>query len=280
MKTRIAEGKNQDKVIKNCYISGIMEFSQHSFNVFLIVMSAVALVVFVALYFVDAGYGKFYNKRWGPAISNKTGWIIMESPVFIAMLVLWLMSDRRTDICRVIFLMLFELHYFQRSFIFPFLISGKNKMPLAIILMGATFNTLNALMQGGWIFYLSPDGMYPVYWLSDPRFIAGTMLFLVGMYINIHSDSIIRHLRKPGDTAHYLPKGGMFRYVSSANYFGELLEWIGFAILTWSASGAVFVLWTFANLCPRAARIYERYKKEFADQFDTKRIKRLIPFIY
>lgn len=280
MKTRIAEGKNQDKVINNCYISGIMEFSQHSFNVFLIVMSAVALVVFVALYFVDAGYGKFYNKRWGPAISNKTGWIIMESPVFIAMLVLWLMSDRRTDICRVIFLMLFELHYFQRSFIFPFLISGKNKMPLAIILMGATFNTLNALMQGGWIFYLSPDEMYPVSWLADPRFIAGTMLFLVGMYINIHSDSIIRHLRKPGDTAHYLPKGGMFRYVSSANYFGELLEWIGFAILTWSASGAVFVLWTFANLCPRAARIYERYKKEFADQFDTKRIKRLIPFIY
>ena len=29
------------------------------FNLFLIVMAAVALVVFVSLFFVDAGYGKF-----------------------------------------------------------------------------------------------------------------------------------------------------------------------------------------------------------------------------
>ena len=35
------------------------------FNVFLIVMAVVAVVVFVALFFVDAGYGKFYDKKWG-----------------------------------------------------------------------------------------------------------------------------------------------------------------------------------------------------------------------
>ena len=72
----------------------------------------------------------------------------------------------------------------------------------------------------------------------------------------------------------------MFRYVSSANYFGELLEWVGFAVLTWSWAGAVFALWTFANLCPRARRIHDRYEKEFGEAFDGKRIKCLIPFIY
>lgn len=45
-----------------------------------------------------------------------------------------------------------------------------------------------------------------------------------GMGINIHSDSVIRHLRKPGDTRHYLPQKGMYRYVTSGNYFGELLN--------------------------------------------------------
>lgn len=259
---------------------GHMEITQHGFNTFLIVMSAVALVVFVALYFVDAGYGKFYNKKWGPAVNNKVGWVLMESPVFVAMLLLFLFSDRRSEVCLIVFLLLFELHYFQRSFIFPFLIKGKSKMPFSIILMGVVFNTLNALMQGGWLFYLAPEDMYTAAWLTDPRFIAGTVIFFVGMYINIHSDSVIRHLRKPGDTAHYLPEGGMFKYVSSANYFGELLEWTGFAILTWSVSGAVFAFWTFANLCPRAARIHERYKQEFPDTFDYKHIKRLIPFIY
>lgn len=252
----------------------------HTFNILLWVMAVTAVIVFVSLFKVDAGYGKFYNRKWGPAIGNRLGWVLMESPVFIAMLLLALFSERKTDIARLAMLGIFELHYFQRSFIFPFLIRGRGKMPLSIILMGVTFNTINALMQGGWIFYFSPAGMYTPEWLLSPQFIAGTLLFAVGMFINIQSDSIIRHLRKPGDTAHYLPKGGMFRYVSSANYFGELLEWTGFAILTWSAAGALFAIWTFANLGPRAARIHTRYKEEFGDEFDSKHIKRIIPFIY
>ena len=243
-------------------------------------MTGIAVVVFVSLFFVDAGYGKFYDKKWGPAINNKLGWVLMEAPVFIAMLVLWLCSDRRDDLVRMAFLFLFELHYIQRSFVFPFRLRGDSVMPLSIILMGVTFNVLNALMQGGWIFYLSPDDYYGPDWLTTPKFIGGFLIFLIGMYINIQSDDIIRNLRKDGDSGHYLPKEGMFRYVTSANYFGELVEWIGFAILTWSWSGAVFAIWTFANLAPRASRIYDRYKVEFGNQLDTKKTKRMIPFIW
>ncbi|MBQ7622909.1 MAG: DUF1295 domain-containing protein, partial [Bacteroidales bacterium] len=166
-----------------------------------------------------------------------------------------------------------------RSFIFPLQLRGHGRMPLSIVLMGVIFNTLNALMQGGWIFYVSPAEMYQAEWLTSAPFICGTALFIAGMTINIHSDSIIRNLRKPGDTAHYLPRGGMFRYVTSANYFGEFLEWTGFAVLTWSWAGAVFALWTFANLAPRAARIHNLYRQEFAGQLDP-HTKRMIPFIY
>ena len=153
-------------------------------------------------------------------------------------------------------------------------------MPLSIILMGALFNTLNALMQGGWIFWFSPAGAYPLSWLYGLPFVLGTALFFYGMFINIQSDGIIRDLRQPGDTNHYLPQGGMFRYVTSANYFGEVLEWIGFAVLTWSLSGAVFAWWTFANLAPRAARIYDMYQREFPDELDTGKVKRILPYIF
>ena len=243
-------------------------------------MSIIAVIVFIALYFVTAGYGVFYNKKWGPSVPNKIGWILMESPVFIAMILLCVFSERSTNIVCLIFLILFEIHYFQRSFIFPFLIRGKSVMPLSVILMGVVFNTLNALMQGGWIFYVAPENMYETSWLTTPQFIIGTLIFFAGMIINIHSDNIIRHLRKPGDTKHYLPKKGMFKYVTSANYFGEFVEWCGFAILTWSLSGTVFALWTFANLAPRAAKIYDNYKKEFGNELDTKKVKRILPFIY
>ena len=99
-------------------------FSAASFNLFLIVMAAVAVVVFVSLFFVDAGYGKFYNPKWGPSVDNHWGWFLMEAPVFIVMLGLWWFSDRRNDTVRVAFLLLFELHYFHRSFLFPLQLRG------------------------------------------------------------------------------------------------------------------------------------------------------------
>ena len=252
----------------------------NAFNTLIISMAVLGLIVFISLYFVTAGYGKFATKRWGPSVNNKVGWIIMESPVFLLMLILWLLSPNKGNIVTTLFLLLFELHYFQRSFIFPFLLKGKSTMPLSIIAMGIIFNTINALMQGGWLFYLAPAGTYTTEWLTTPQFIIGTIIFFAGMIININSDSVIRHLRKPGDTNHYLPQKGMYKYVTSANYFGEIVEWTGFAILTWSLSGVIFAWWTFANLVPRAASIYKRYIEEFGSQVKEKRLKRVFPFIY
>ena len=209
------------------------------FTWFLIVMAVIAGIVFVALYFVEAGYGMLFDKKWGFPISNKVAWVCMEAPVFIVMFALWYGSERRFELVPLLLFLLFELHYFQRSFIFPLLMKGKSKMPVGIMWMGIVFNILNGYMQGEWIFYLAPQDLYTEAWLRSPQFVVGTLLFFVGMGINWHSDYIIRHLRKPGDTNHYLPKGGMFDYVTSANYFGEIVEWCGFAVLTWSASGAV-----------------------------------------
>lgn len=256
-----------------------MENILTTYNTFLWVMAAVAVVVFVALQFFEAGYGYLFDRRYGPPVNNKVGWVLMESPVFVAMCILWAMSDRQWATVPLVLFSMFQLHYFQRSFIFPLLMRGKSKMPLGIVLMGMVFNTLNALMQGGWIFYLAPADYYAD-WFAKPYIYVGVLLFFAGMFINMQSDYIIRHLRKEGDTRHYIPRGGAFRYVSSANYFGELLEWTGFAIASWSWAGVVFVLWTFANLAPRSASLYKRYANEFGEEFTSLGRKRIIPFIY
>ena len=203
-----------------------------TFNLFLGVMSLIALFVFIALYFVKAGYGIFRTASWGVAISNKLAWILMEAPVFVVMCVMWFYSERRFEPVIFTFFLFFQIHYFQRAFIFPLLLKGKSKMPLAIMSMGVLFNLLNGYMQGKWIFYLAPETMYQADWFTSPWFIIGTLLFFAGMLLNWQSDYIIRPLRKPGDTRHYLPQKGMYRYVTSANYFGEIVEWAGWAILT------------------------------------------------
>ena len=109
-------------------------YSVEFFYNFLFVMALIGFVVFVALYFVDAGYGKMRTEKWGPAINNKVGWFLMEVPVFIAVLYLWGISPVRGNIPYLLFFLIFELHYFQRSFIFPFLMRGNSKMP--VIIMG------------------------------------------------------------------------------------------------------------------------------------------------
>ena len=254
--------------------------SPQSFDTFLLIMTGMAVIVFIALHFVNAGYGMMYTRRWGPAIDNRIGWMLMEAPVFIAMGLLWWFSSRRFEVVPLVMFLFFQIHYLQRSFIFPFLFPSRGKMPLSIILMAVIFNLLNALMQGGWIFYVSAPNRYPLSWLYSWQFIAGTIIFITGMTINLQSDNIIRHLRKPGDTRHYIPRGGMFRYVSSANYLGELIEWTGFAVMTWSWAGAVFVVWTFANLAPRARQISRRYSAEFGKEFDDLNLKAILPFLY
>ena len=255
------------------------------FYLFLFVVALIGIVVFVALYFVDAGYGKMISDKWGPAINNKIGWILMECPVFFVMLFMWASSEVRFQLPYLVFFLLFELHYFQRSFVFPLLMKGNSKMPIIIMALSVVFNLTNGYIQGYWLFVKAPtepvyQQLYTTAWLTDWRFILGVVIFFTGMAINLHSDYIIRHLRKPGDSKHYLPKGGLYDYVTSANYFGEIVEWAGWTILTGSWAGFVFFWFTCANLVPRANSIYHKYEVEFADEFKQRKLKRIFPFIY
>lgn len=261
-----------------------MEFSFEYYQLTIKVMLILAVVVFAALQYFKAGYGFLSNNNWGITIPNKIGWILMEVPVIIGILALFTLSNNEKNITIILITAIFLLHYCQRTFVFPFLIRGKSRMPIAIVLMGAAFNLVNAYLIGSWLYFISfSNGVQQIYttnWLYSPQFIIGTIIFLFGFFINLQSDSIIRNLRKPGDTKHYIPKGGFFKYVSSANYFGEVLEWFGFAILTWSMPGVVFCLWTFANLGPRANSLNKKYAAEFGEEFTKLKRKRILPFIY
>lgn len=255
--------------------------SYTSFQWLLYVMSMLALVVFVALYFVKAGYGIFRTARWGWAVNNRLAWVLMEAPVFLVMTWLWVESGVGMAQPQFLFFLLFQLHYAQRSFLFPLLMKGNSRMPVAIMAMGIVFNLLNGVMQAGGLFFYPDDRAYSEGWpyLLHPHALLGLLLFFTGWGINCHSDHVIRHLRQPGDTRHYLPQRGMYHYVTSANYFGELVEWTGFALLTASPAAWVFVWWTFANLVPRAQAIHRHYREEFGNE-QVGRRKAIIPYLY
>ena len=258
----------------------------HTYSILMAGMFVLAIIVFIALLFLKAGYGYLSNKNWGPKINNRTAWIIMEAPAFIFLLSYTLdyafkgINYGNDDKILYILAGFYLLHYFQRAFIFPLMMRGKSLMPVTIMSMGLLFNTLNTYFIAEWLFHYAPSGMYTAKWLYSGRFIAGALIFFAGMAINLHSDHVIRHLRKPGDTRHYIPVKGLYKYVTSANYFGEITEWVGYAILTWSPAGLLFAVWTFANLAPRARSLTEKYEEEFGEEYKRLHKKHLIPFIW
>jgi steroid 5-alpha reductase family enzyme len=72
------------------------------------------------------------------------------------------------------------------------------------------------------------------------------------MVVNIHSDEILRGLRKQNESGYKIPFGGLFEFVSGANFFGEIVEWIGYALFAWTLTALAFAMFTLANLIPRA----------------------------
>ena len=146
---------------------------------------------------------------------------------------------------------------------------------LSVVILAVIFNTVNCLLNGIWLFDLS--GGYELSWVKDPRFIVGVVIFFFGMILNIKSDDILFSLRDDGSTGYKIPRGGLFEKVSSPNYLGEIIEWIGFAIATWSLAGFTFAIWTFCNLAPRAFAHHRWYKEEFSDYPEDR--KALIPFV-
>jgi steroid 5-alpha reductase family enzyme len=103
-------------------------------------------------------------------------------------------------------------------------------------------------------------------------------LFVAGFIVNRWADLALRSLRKPGETGYRIPYGGLFRHVSCPNYLGEVVEWCGWALATWSLPGLAFAVWTFANLAPRARAHHAWYHSNFED-YPAER-KALIPWIW
>uniref|UniRef100_A0A0K0CUJ9 S5A_REDUCTASE domain-containing protein n=1 Tax=Angiostrongylus cantonensis TaxID=6313 RepID=A0A0K0CUJ9_ANGCA len=97
------------------------------------------------------------------------------------------------------------------------------------------------------------------------------------MFINTTSDRILRSLRRPGETGYRIPRGGLFEYVSGANFFGEIVEWTGFAVMSQSLPAFAFVFFTVCNLGPRAIHHHQWYLNRFPNY--PKDRKALIPFV-
>ncbi len=247
-----------------------------SFNTINYIWIFVAVSTFIILisFNIKAPYGRHSSNSWGRMIPNKWGWFFMELPAFLLMPVISITGPSEKNYLSIVLILLWLLHYGNRTLIFPFkLKTNKKKMPLVIVLSAVFFNGINGILNGYYIGYLS-NGNESILTI---HVILGLFIFFSGMYINKSSDKKLISLRENNE-GYQIPKGQLFNLISCPNHFGEIVEWIGFAIIGLNLPALTFAIWTFCNLAPRSNNHHKWYKENFIEY--PKNRKALIPFLW
>ena len=199
----------------------------------------------------DRGAGRRVNAPWA--------WFVFELPALLTFPAIYLESGN-THVLGNLAVGFWLVHYGHRTLVWPWLLPKRDAtVPLSLCTSSIGFNLVNGGLLG-WFMGYAAD--YPDHWLTDPRFVAGVILFVGGGALNVWADYRLRYLRKT-NTARMVPAGGPFNVVCCPNLAGEIVEWVGFAVLTWSLPGLAFALWTIANLVPRALWRRDWYRENF-----------------
>ncbi|KAJ9694890.1 hypothetical protein PVL29_010389 [Vitis rotundifolia] len=257
-----------------------MDWDRTLFHNSLIALYLIAPPTFISLRFLQAPYGKHHRPGWGPTVPPSLAWFLMESPTVWLTLLIYPLGDRSSNPRSLILISIYLFHYIHRTLIYPLRLRNstaakRNGFPVSVALMAFGFNLLNAYLQARWVSQYAnyeDDGWF--WW----RFWVGLVIFLDGMLVNVRSDLALVGLKSQGG-GYKVPRGGWFESVSCANYFGEVVEWLGWAVMTWSWVGLGFLLYTCANLVPRARANHKWYLEKFGEDYPKGR-KAVIPFLY
>lgn len=243
-----------------------------------------AALVFLVSWFLPSPYGRFASNRFGVSVSPRLGWLLMELPATLSFLYFYMQGPARTETVPLIFGAMWCLHYANRGFFFPLSIrvaqGERGSFSALVITTGWGVTGLHGYFHAT---YFTRLGHYTVDWLRDPRFLLGFAIYYAAMALNLHSDAILRNLRRPeelaaGTKVYRIPRGGLFRWVSSPSYLTELIAWAGFALCTYSLAGVFIFLVSAANLVPRAFATHRWYRDRFPDYPSERRA--LIPFVW
>lgn len=245
-----------------------------------VILAAIGSLILIA------PYGRFGTSS-GFELNPKLGWWLMEIMATVSFLLFYPQGPQAFQPVPLIFAFLYLIHYANRGWYFPLSLrvtpGTKASFSFLVVISGffvtSLHGYLNAMWYSKYCTYLNWE------WFYSPTCLLGLLLYEVSFWSTIYCESIIRSLRDPNPTnstsqqRYKIPRGFLFEYVTSPQYFTELMGFAGWAIMTWSPAGLFIFLISAANLIPRAIGTHKWYQEKFKSDYPKNR-KILIPFIW
>lgn len=135
---------------------------------------------------------------------------------------------------------------------------------------------------GAWISYYVNHPLYTPATYGEAQIALGLGIFIFCEMGNFFIHYALRNLRPAGSTKRCIPKPTanpftwLFSFVSCPNYTYEIGSWIGFSIMTQTATGLIFTTLGFMQMAQWALGKHRNYRKEFSDY--PKSRKAIVPF--
>jgi hypothetical protein len=211
------------------------------------------------------GTGVGVNSRAGLALAYAT-------PIFVYV-ALWIEGGAPQTPYHLLVLAAFLFHFVRRILEILFVSSYSRPTPLCALV------TI-ALLYGG---AATSCAFFQVHTLgqttSNPVFILGVLVFGLGELLNGYHHWLLARLRPPGGRTYGVPRGGLFGWAASPHYLGEILSFVGYAMMSDLLPVWGNALVVSAYLASRANTTLKWYQREMPLRIPSG-WRRLVPFAY
>jgi len=238
--------------------------------------------------------GIFAGKYKRFLINAKFAWVTQEAPALLCSAYYLCTYWEGMPLQNRVALLLFVLHYFNRTLVYPWQLHSSKPIFIAYWIMAIIFCAINGVQQGNGLSHMVTGATE---WSSLPvHFWCGVVLFVAGAAGNVHADRVMERMRetsqqqqhssqsKACDSKVYrVPQEGLYKYIVAANYFSEAVEWWGYFLASdFSLCALAFAVFTTITLWSRAIHKHCEYKKKDPEAMISRdgTIKRpFIPFV-
>jgi protein-S-isoprenylcysteine O-methyltransferase Ste14 len=254
----------------------------HSISITIVIVSSLASWLNSRVIKI-INYGRLKGSLFPFEFPPRIAWCLMELPNLIAVFYFTAVEGDGLGLGLALFL----LHYLNRTIIYPLTLRTTTKIPVEIVASALCFTSANGYLQG--ISNAKIQGGQAINWVVRS---AGLILFFAGMLINIKADRLLQASKSktpqkkdvqpsqgsPPKTHNYVVIDQfLFKYISSPNYFGEIIEWLGYFLVCQNAEAFLFFFSTL-NILVAAALPRHEWNRKNIEGYPLDR-KAIVPFL-